>query len=251
VTALSTDGDAIVDCWIFEPLPSTDSAFRLDRKVAGPREAPSHRTSVISSCRSGLHSARRHRGDEAHVFGLTSERDASLRRRVERRGDVLRGERRRGNPGVEQRLLIHPRRGGTPPARTRVSRPRRERTASAPFEGLNVREVLEASGRPLVSYEFRPPDERQLVRPASGCFVPGPCFVPRHAADGAHDVNLDGFHAHLDDSRGLDDLLRAEVRGRKPERGQRLEHARGVLGRGLDEDVDVAGVAGAPWYARA
>ena len=37
VTALSTDGDAVVDCWVFEPLPSTYSAFRLDRKVAGPR----------------------------------------------------------------------------------------------------------------------------------------------------------------------------------------------------------------------
>jgi hypothetical protein len=37
VTALSTDGDAVVDCWVFEPLPITYSAFRLDRKVAGSR----------------------------------------------------------------------------------------------------------------------------------------------------------------------------------------------------------------------
>ena len=66
---------------------------------------------MISSCRSGLHSARRHRGDEAHVFGLASERDAQPPKTVELRGDVLRGERRRGNPGVEQRILMHPRPG--------------------------------------------------------------------------------------------------------------------------------------------
>ena len=144
-------------------------------------------------------------------------------------------------------LLVDPGRAGRPSAAGGAVRSPEPRPPGPPvrltLQGFDVGEVLEASGGSFVTDELAAPDERQVAGSAGGRFPARPRLVPCHAADGAHRVNVYRFDAHLDDACGLDDLFGPEVRGRKPERGERLQQPRGVFDCGLQEDIDIAGVA--------
>ena len=99
---------------------------------------------------------------------------------------------------------------------------------------MSARSLRRPAARLLRMNSARPMNGRSCD-PAPRRFPAGPRLAPRHPADVAHDVNLDGLHAHLDDARRLDDLLGRQAGGREPERGKRLQQPAGVLGAWASE----------------
>ena len=107
-------------------------------------------------------------------------------------------------------------------------------------EGFDVCKILGSARGPFVAQERLSSDEGDGLGSQSTELAACPHFVPGHATNLAHHMNLDWLDAHFDDLAARDDVGRGQRRGWKSEIGHREQNAAAIVFGGTHEDVEVA-----------
>src|SRR5262245_8046154 len=118
--------------------------------------------------------------------------------------------------------------------------------ASDAIEGLDVREVLKAAGGLLVRDQVMPRQNRNLLALQVREEPIGPGCRKIDAIDGGDDVHADGWNPDLEDQSGTREIVARQVMERCPERLERLDDPRRVLGAWSHPDIEVLGRANVP-----
>ena len=108
---------------------------------------------------------------------------------------------------------------------------------------IDIREILETSGRALVSQKRISTYERHIVAATSTDNAAGPRIIPIDARNTAHDVNLDRLDPHLQHPVAVNQVVWAQLIRRETKGGDCSDGGACVLEGGSNQDVEITGVA--------